>query len=66
MSNSGGFHRITNAVKTSGTLKEKLFTAAFNSKKQAIVNGLCVNNLAFIFVNIFHMNLLVGSSITII
>ncbi|XP_031260670.1 long chain acyl-CoA synthetase 7, peroxisomal-like isoform X1 [Pistacia vera] len=30
---------ITNAVKTSGTLKEKLFTAAFNSKKQAIVNG---------------------------
>ncbi|XP_044483371.1 long chain acyl-CoA synthetase 7, peroxisomal [Mangifera indica] len=30
---------ITNAVKTSGTLKEKLFTAAFNSKKQAIMNG---------------------------
>ncbi|KAH9755059.1 Long chain acyl-CoA synthetase 7 (peroxisomal) [Citrus sinensis] len=30
---------ITNAVKASGTLREKLFTAAYNSKKQAIVSG---------------------------
>lgn len=31
--------RITNAVKTSGTLKERLFNAAYNSKKQAIMSG---------------------------
>ncbi|XWS58192.1 hypothetical protein CRYUN_Cryun08bG0013600 [Craigia yunnanensis] len=30
---------ITNAVKTSGSLKERLFRAAYNSKKQAIMNG---------------------------
>ncbi|XWS57539.1 hypothetical protein CRYUN_Cryun09bG0183200 [Craigia yunnanensis] len=30
---------ITTAVKTSGTLKERLFRAAYNSKKQAIMNG---------------------------
>ncbi|CAI0551380.1 unnamed protein product [Linum tenue] len=30
---------ITAAVKTSGALKEKLFNAAFNSKKQAIMSG---------------------------
>ncbi|CAO2832722.1 unnamed protein product [Amaranthus hypochondriacus] len=30
---------IINAVKTSGVLKEKLFNAAYNSKKQAIMNG---------------------------
>lgn len=30
---------ITNAVKTSGSLKERLFNAAYNSKKQAIMNG---------------------------
>lgn len=30
---------ITNAVKTSGVLKERLFNAAYNSKKQAIMNG---------------------------
>ncbi|EOY11329.1 hypothetical protein QUC31_009533 [Theobroma cacao] len=30
---------ITNAVKTSGVLKERLFRAAYNSKKQAIMNG---------------------------
>ncbi|XAR52595.1 Long-chain-fatty-acid--CoA ligase [Bertholletia excelsa] len=30
---------IINAVKTSGTLRERLFNAAYNSKKQAIVNG---------------------------
>ncbi|KAI5658823.1 hypothetical protein M9H77_27616 [Catharanthus roseus] len=30
---------ITNAVKTSGTLKERLFNAAYNSKKQAIMSG---------------------------
>ncbi|XVE89685.1 hypothetical protein DITRI_Ditri20bG0015800 [Diplodiscus trichospermus] len=30
---------ITNAVKTSGALKERLFRAAFHSKKQAIMNG---------------------------
>lgn len=35
--------RITNAVKASGTLREKLFTAAYNSKKQAIVSGLLQN-----------------------
>ncbi|KAH9689254.1 Long chain acyl-CoA synthetase 7 (peroxisomal) [Citrus sinensis] len=34
---------ITNAVKASGTLREKLFTAAYNSKKQAIVSGLLQN-----------------------
>uniref|UniRef100_A0A803KP66 Uncharacterized protein n=1 Tax=Chenopodium quinoa TaxID=63459 RepID=A0A803KP66_CHEQI len=30
---------IINAVKTSGALKEKLFNVAYNSKKQAILNG---------------------------
>ncbi|XP_006664333.1 long chain acyl-CoA synthetase 6, peroxisomal [Oryza brachyantha] len=30
---------ITNAVKESGGLKEKLFHAAYNAKKQAIING---------------------------
>ncbi|XP_058083997.1 long chain acyl-CoA synthetase 6, peroxisomal-like isoform X3 [Magnolia sinica] len=29
---------ITNAVKTSGVLRERLFNAAYNSKKQAIMN----------------------------
>ncbi|CAI0551284.1 unnamed protein product [Linum tenue] len=33
---------ITAAVKTSGALKEKLFNAAFNSKKQAIMSGMCI------------------------
>ncbi|KAL3538104.1 hypothetical protein ACH5RR_001470 [Cinchona calisaya] len=30
---------ITNAVKSSGALKERLFNAAYHSKKQAIING---------------------------
>ncbi|XP_074281284.1 long chain acyl-CoA synthetase 7, peroxisomal-like isoform X2 [Silene latifolia] len=30
---------IVNAVKTSGALKERLFNLAYNSKKQAILNG---------------------------
>ncbi|KAL4024914.1 hypothetical protein IC575_013287 [Cucumis melo] len=30
---------IINAVKTSGVLKERLFNAAYNSKRQAIMNG---------------------------
>ncbi|GAB4835828.1 Long chain acyl-CoA synthetase 7 peroxisomal [Ancistrocladus abbreviatus] len=30
---------INNAVKTSGVLKERLFNAAYNSKKQAIMSG---------------------------
>lgn len=30
---------IINAVKASGTMKERLFHAAYNSKKQAILNG---------------------------
>ncbi|GLT28904.1 hypothetical protein SLA2020_038060 [Shorea laevis] len=30
---------ITNAVKTSGVLREKLFNIAYNSKKQAIMSG---------------------------
>ncbi|XVF31331.1 hypothetical protein REPUB_Repub16aG0136400 [Reevesia pubescens] len=30
---------ITNAVKTSGALKERLFRSAYNAKKQAIMNG---------------------------
>ena len=32
-------NRIINAVKTSGVLKERLFNAAYNSKRQAIMNG---------------------------
>lgn len=31
--------RITNAVKDSGGLKERLFNAAYNAKRQAIING---------------------------
>uniref|UniRef100_M8ATS5 4-coumarate--CoA ligase n=1 Tax=Aegilops tauschii TaxID=37682 RepID=M8ATS5_AEGTA len=31
--------RITNAVKESGGLKERLFHAAYNAKRQAIING---------------------------
>ena len=31
--------RITNAVKESGGLKEKLFHTAYNVKRQAILNG---------------------------
>lgn len=30
---------ITNAVQTSGILKQRLFNAAYNSKKQAVMNG---------------------------
>ncbi|KAK8651530.1 hypothetical protein V6N13_141130 [Hibiscus sabdariffa] len=30
---------ITNAVKASGTIKDRLFAVAYNSKKQAIMNG---------------------------
>ncbi|CDY65251.1 BnaC07g50530D [Brassica napus] len=30
---------ITNAVKSSGGMKERLFNAAYNSKKQALLNG---------------------------
>ncbi|KAL6560557.1 Long chain acyl-CoA synthetase 6, peroxisomal [Orobanche gracilis] len=30
---------ITNAVKTSGVMKERLFNVAYNSKKQAIISG---------------------------
>ncbi|CAA2958867.1 long chain acyl- synthetase 6, peroxisomal-like [Olea europaea subsp. europaea] len=30
---------ITNAVKTSGVLKDRLFNAAYNSKKQAVMSG---------------------------
>jgi long-chain acyl-CoA synthetase len=30
---------ITNAVKESGGLKERLFHAAYNAKRQAIING---------------------------
>uniref|UniRef100_A0A5B7BBK0 Long-chain-fatty-acid--CoA ligase n=1 Tax=Davidia involucrata TaxID=16924 RepID=A0A5B7BBK0_DAVIN len=30
---------ITNAVKTSGILRERLFNAAYNAKKQSILNG---------------------------
>lgn len=33
------YFRITNAVKNSGALKERLFNAAYHSKKQAIMNG---------------------------
>ena len=36
---------ITNAVKTSGGLKERLFNAAYNAKKQAILNGKVKYNL---------------------
>ncbi|KAF3580077.1 hypothetical protein DY000_02034619 [Brassica cretica] len=46
-SSGGGFggsetyciQHITNAVKSSGGLKERLFNAAYNSKKQALLNG---------------------------
>jgi long-chain acyl-CoA synthetase len=31
---------IINAVKTSGGLKERLFNAAYNAKKQALLNGM--------------------------
>lgn len=31
---------ITNAVKASGGLRERLFNAAFNAKKQAIMKGM--------------------------
>lgn len=30
---------ITNAVKTSGGLRERLFNAAYKAKKQALLNG---------------------------
>lgn len=42
--------RITNAVKNSGVLKERLFRAAYNSKKQAIMNGsFLIIRIAFFF-----------------
>lgn len=31
--------RIINAVKTSGVLRERLFNAAYNAKKQALLSG---------------------------
>ena len=30
---------ITNAVKTSGVLRERLFNAAYNAKKKALLSG---------------------------
>ena len=33
------FYSITNAVKTSGGLKERLFNAAYNAKRQALLHG---------------------------
>lgn len=33
-------HRITNAVKNSGVLRERLFRAAYNSKRQALMSGM--------------------------
>lgn len=38
--------RITNAVKESGGLKEKLFHTAYNAKRQAILKG--KNSMQFI------------------
>ena len=32
-------HSITSAVKSSGVVKKRLFEIAYNSKKQAIING---------------------------
>lgn len=32
-------HRIANSVKTSGTLRERLFQTAYSSKKQSIMSG---------------------------
>lgn len=42
-------NRIINTVKTSGVLKERLFNAAYNAKKQAIMNGmvLTVKKISF-------------------
>jgi hypothetical protein len=39
-------YRITNAVKESGGLKERLFHTAYNAKRQAILNG--KNGMKFI------------------
>jgi hypothetical protein len=34
-----GYYRVMNAVKSSGGLREKLFNAAFNAKRQALLKG---------------------------
>ena len=47
-------NRIINAVKTSGVLKERLFNAAYNSKKQAIMNGMVLTGKMIRFCIMFH------------
>ena len=42
--NSVYCNRITNAVANSGKLREGLFRAAYNSKKQAIMSGIGAHN----------------------
>lgn len=43
VSNSVDCHRIMNAVQTSGVLRKTLFNAAYNSKKQVIISGMCID-----------------------
>lgn len=51
-----------NAVKTSGGLRERLFNAAYNAKKQAILNGnLFINQHVLCFLGLrgfFHSYIL--------
>ncbi|KAL4591183.1 hypothetical protein LXL04_004134 [Taraxacum kok-saghyz] len=41
-----GYYRVMNAVKSSGGLREKLFNAAFNAKRQALLKGNNQENLS--------------------
>lgn len=42
-----------NAVKTSGGLRERLFNAAYNAKKQAILNGnYLLTNMSYVFLGL--------------
>ncbi|GFQ00199.1 long chain acyl-coa synthetase 7 peroxisomal [Phtheirospermum japonicum] len=43
---------ITNAVKTSGVLKERLFNAAYNSKKQAVMSGMADQHVVVVFLSL--------------
>ena len=47
-------YRIINAVKSSGVLKERLFNAAYNSKRQAVMNGMPFDS--FVLVNNLFLN----------
>jgi hypothetical protein len=47
---------IMNAVRTSGGLRERLFNAAYNAKKQAILSGNFYQSCSIRFILVFRLS----------